>query len=459
LRQAVSQMTDGYLVQSLGQAALGVAGSAGTGRRAAVSWLRELDAVLARQQTTLLPWGNPASASLADAGLPGVVEAAVSSSQRYAAANSLTQTVVDWQDNGSTDRKGLAVSRVAGATIHVVSENSLPGLSRADPTTYPPNQVSINTQPGPVTAVVTRSDVGGVRFSTRLSALRFRQALLAEATVRSLSERHHPTSVIAAPFNWDPGRIRPALDIGSAYTFRTVAPESLATLGQTLPTTYPLEVTASSRQPELSSKIFSALKRLRDNGHIYTELLTDHAQASMTFDQQLAMAGSSTWRWKPNRGLGLIRELSHQLAGQVSAVTVTGPAFVAMSSSSGRFPLTITNGLDVTVTVKIFVNPLNKALKIGPISALSLGPGQSRDIRVATSADGSGLTQVRARLSTINDRRFGHPFDFNVRATQIGVAIWIAMGVVLALLLVTAGRRIYRRARGQGFKTRAESGA
>jgi hypothetical protein len=33
------------------------------------------------------------------------------------------------------------------------------------------------------------------------------------------------------------------------------------------------------------------------------------------------------------------------------------------------------------------------------------------------------------------------------------------MGVGLAALLISAARRIYRRARGQGFKTRAESGA
>jgi len=264
--------------------------------------------------------------------------------------------------------------------------------------------------------------------------------------------------VIAAPFNWDPG-MSSLVDLAAGYRYPTVAAESLSVLAQRLPRLYQGSVQLSGMQPALSTDVLAAIKRLRDTGRVYTDLLTERRRVAMSFDQQLAESGSSVWRWQPKRGAALTHRLSRQMAGQVSQVSLTGPAFVAMSSSSGPFPLTVSNGLDVAVTVDISVDPLNRALQISPIDTLHLGPGQSRDIQVQSKADGSGLTQVRARLSTASGRPFGRPLDFNIRATQIGLAIWVAMGVGLVALFLSAGRRIYKRARGEGFQTRAKSTA
>ncbi len=458
LRQGLVAMSQGYLVQSFAQAAQGVDTRAGLGRQDAAEWLHDLATLRLRQQTTMLPWGSPATSSLAAAGVPGVVDAAVVSSQRYAAANSLTQTVADWQSGGSTTRRGLAVSRLAGAALHVLSQGSLRGLTRGGASDYPPAQVTFDTRPGPLTAIVTRSDIGGQPFASTMTALQFRQGLMAEATVRALTE-NHATSVFAAPFNWDPGELSAQADLGAGFGFRSVAPESLAELAGRIPATYSGGLPLPGSQPQLSPETISAIKRLRDTGGVYTELLTDRRRVSVTFDQQFANAGSSAWRRQPARGDAATRELARTMAEQLALVTVTGPAFVAMSSSTGQFPLTVSNDLNAAVTVRISVHPLNQALAISPLQPLHLGPGQSRDINVESTADGSGVTQVRARLSTFSNRGFGRRFDFNVRATQIGVAIWVAMGIGLAALVGTAARRLYKRARGEGFKTRGESTA
>ncbi|MBA2561134.1 MAG: hypothetical protein H0V07_14845 [Propionibacteriales bacterium] len=459
LRQAVAAMANGYVVQSLDQLAQGVDQRDGAGEEAAAVWLNDLELLRQRQHVSLLPWGNPASVSLADAGLPSVVDAAVVSTQRYASAHAFDPSVTDWPGNGSTTRRALAVSRLAGTVVHVVSQESLPGLNESDPDAYPPDHVVIDTRPGPLTAVVTRSDIGGRRFGSTLSALDFRQAMVAEATVRSLTHTRRSTSVIAAPFRWDPGDNASKVDLEAGYSYPTVAAASMSSLLERVPRPYVGPIRLFSRQPLLSTDMLAAMKRLRDYGRVYTDLLTDRREASVAFDQQLATAGSSVWRREPKRGAALTFKLSRQMADRIAKVTVTGPAFVAMSSNTGLFPLTISNGLDVAVTVKIAVHPLNRALKIGPIEPQRLDPGQSRDIEVESRANGSGLTQVRARLSTITNRSFGPPFSFNIRATQIGLAIWIALGVGLAGLLISAGRRIYKRARGEGFKTRAESTA
>jgi hypothetical protein len=459
LRQAVKDMSTGYVVRSVIQQEQGADGRPGAGQQNAAAWLAELGQVEGSQHVTWLPWANPAVSSLAAAGMRGIVTAAVVSSSSYGAGTSVGSSVVDWQENGSTTRRALAVARLAGVGTHIISQQSLPSLVLGQPSGYPPFQVTLRTRPGPVTAVVARGDVGGQPFDATLSALQFRQALLAEATVRALSGDVRPTSVFAAPFNWDPGPLSSRAHLPAAYRYPTVAVASVADLGHRRSPPYTGPVRLVHGRPRLGAQTLDAIRRLRHSGRVYGDLLAGHGPDSTAFDQQLASAASAAWSTETVRGTAVTRELARQISSQVARVTVTGPAFVAMSSNSGRFPLTVTNGLDVPVTVKVSLHPLNHALNITPLQPLRLAPGQLLDVEVTTRADGTGLTQVRARLSTLSNRAFGHPLYFNVRATQIGVAIWIAMAAGLATLFISAGRRIYVRARGRGFETRGKSSA
>lgn len=458
LRQAAKDMSTGYEVRSLAQEAQGDAGRPGSGQQDAAAWLEELVNLRSVQHVTSLPWGNPATSSLAAAHMRGVVSAAVKASQRYSATGSFNSTIVDWQSNGSASRRGLAVARLAGTSVHVVSQDSLPDLPLNRPSGYPPAVVAVRTRPGPVTTVVARSDVGGQPFVASLSALQFRQSLLAEATVRSLSGDHRP-SVFAAPFDWDPGALASQSDLAAGYGYATVGVVSLSDLIQRAARPYSGRLRLRHGQPSLSAPTFAAIRRLRHNGRVYEDLLNNETAVTTVFDRQLAGAGSAAWSSQTVGSTAVTRELARQISARVALVTVTGPAFVTMSSDSGRFPLTVSNGLDVPVTVKVAVDPLNRALKITPLQTLHLAPGQLLDVNVQSTADGTGLTQVRARLSTLSNRSFGKPFTFNVRVTQIGVAIWIAIGIGVGVLFISAGRRLYARARGRGFKTRGESSA
>jgi hypothetical protein len=459
LRQAAKDMSTGYDVQTVAERAQGVGGRRGAGQQDAAAWLAELGSLGRSQHITWLPWANPAVSSLADAGMRGIVTAAVVATSAYAAPAPLASAVTDWQQNGSSTRRGLAVTRLAGVSTHIVSQQSLPGLVLNSPSGYPPPEVTVTTRPGPVTAVVTRADIGGRPFDASLTSLEFRQALLAEATVRALSGDSRPTSVFAAPFKWDPGDLSSAANLAAGFGYPTVAVTSLADLVSRHSPAYSGHVRLVHGRPRLTVRTLDAIRRLRHSGRVYSALLTGHDVVSTSFDQQLASAGSAAWSTASIRGTAVTRELAREISDKVSKVTVTGPAFVAMSSNTGRFPLTVSNGLDVPVTVKVVLNPLNHALNIGPLQPLHLAPGQLLDVDVTGRADGTGLTQVRARLSTLSNRQFGRPVYFNIRATQIGVAIWVAMGLGLATLFISAGRRIYVRARGRGFKTRGSSSA
>jgi hypothetical protein len=455
---ALRAMSDGYEVIRLSEGP-NPTPTEGEGAAAAAAWLEDFQTVQGIQNIDYLPWGNTNTSGLASLGMRGVADAAFGASIHFATDEGFNAPVVDWQNNGASTRRGLSVAGRSGAALHVVSQDTLTKLQLVDG--YPPALASVRTRNLPVTTTVSRSDVAGEPFTAATTALELRQALLSEAMVRALSATAGPVSVVAAPFRWNPGFVSSNLALDSAYGSNLINPLSLSSLNlpPTVPTEYrgPVEVTIA--RPDVSSGLDSAIRRLRDAGRVYTTLLTDGRDATTAFDQQLAAAGSSAWLWQPKRGEALTRRTARSMDAQIDKVTVTGPEFVALSSEAGRFPLTVSNGLDLSVTVNVSVVPRNPALQIKPIDPIVLDPGQNRVIEVETKAEGSGVTSVRARLATSDHREFGAPWEFDIRATRIGLAIWILLGVLIAALFSGAAIRIVRRVRGGGFRPRGQQPA
>ncbi|MGI8435119.1 MAG: DUF6049 family protein [Nocardioidaceae bacterium] len=457
--QALEDMTQGYRVQTLQELADGQPAARGSGQRDATGWLDDFHSLQSRQQVLLMPWGDPDTAALAQANLRGVVDAAVAASQRYAFDHQISGTVVDWQSYGDTTRLALSVARSAGASVHVVSQRTLVHLV-PDEQGYAPSAVTVPTQHGPLTTTVSRADVAGVELTATLTSLDFRQALMAETCVRALrsTDQGRTTLLVTTASHWDPGPVTPETAPTLAYQQPDVASGSLVSVAGRAAATYRGSVEVPTHLPGLETGLLDGVKALREAGRVYTDLLTDGRQASVDFDQQLATAGSSVWRWQPKRGEALTRQAARSLNQQVGLVTVTGPEFVAMSSDSGKFPLTVTNGLAVPVTVRLDVRPVNPALHIVAPDELQLQPSQQLDVDIESRADGSGVTAVRARLQTTTQRSFGRPWGFDVRATQIGLAVWILMAVLGTLLFTQSAVRIVRRIRTGNFRPRGESG-
>lgn len=222
------------------------------------------------------------------------------------------------------------------------------------------------------------------------------------------------------------------------------------------PTSYDGRVVRPEGAPTLSDDQLRGIRRLRRASHIYVSILADPDGVQENLGRQYALAGSAAWEVAQARGRALTTRSVRLLNEELRQVTVAVPSFVALSSGSGPFPVTVANGLDVPVTVRLSVVPRNPALQIDPIDPLSLEPGQQRDVQVRAHADGSGLTPVRVQLATPDDRRFGPPSEIDVRATQIGLAIWIIMGIGLVVLVGAAAIRIIRRLRTPGALTPRE---
>jgi hypothetical protein len=279
---------------------------------------------------------------------------------------------------------------------------------------------------------------------------------MAESVVQSLNERSAPT-VVALPFSWDPGAAAHAAELADGLSISTYAPTTVSAVLQERPVAYDGRVTPGPGAPGFTSQQIDLVRSLRYQSRVVTDIVSDPEAAAPGLDRQLALSGSSSWVDRAGMGKVLTGREVRLRKQELARVTVVAPTFVTLSSGSGPFPVTVTNGLDVPITVSLSVIPRNPALVIDPVGELALEPGQSRDVQVEAHSEGSGLTVVRIRLSTIDGRRFGEPWELDVRATQIGLAIWIVMGVGLVILVGAAIFRIVRRIRSPGaFSPREE---
>ncbi|MGA9345351.1 MAG: DUF6049 family protein, partial [Nocardioidaceae bacterium] len=458
LRQAIADMAGGYRVRSLAQVSAGEVGVTGAGQADAKRWLTELDSALRTQDLLFMPWGSPDASALGAHALPGVVDAAVRASQRYAAQQRITATVASWPYAGASTRRGLAIASRAGMPLRFISQRSLTTLRGEPRPSYPPTQVLVPTAVGQVTALVTRTDIAGTRIGPELGGPQLLRDIVAEATVRSLDKETAAISVVAVPFGWDPGVATTSSELAKAYGFPTVVPETASSAAQQSAVPYTGSVAMPTAISPLPTELLSAIKQLRDKGRIFTDLVSDQNSAVPRFDQILAASGTSLWRDDLPARVAVTERATQESVKSADKVTVTGPTFVALSSASGRFPLTVTNGLSVPVTVEVVVRAENPAVTVDAIAPLTLEPGQRRDIEATARSDGSGLTGVKVRLTTTTHRPVGQPWTFDVRSTQIGVAIWVVMGVGAAILFGAAGRRIVQRVRGGRLTPRGDAG-
>lgn len=456
LRRAVTDMATGYSVRTIEEAEAGDPGHSGQGEQEAQRWLDDLDEAVKRQDLLFMPWGGPDASALGSSKMPGVVNSAVRASLRYASDQRITTTVASWPYNGAATRRGLAVAAIAGAPVRIVAQRSLVNLRGQPDGSYPPSQVLLATAAGPITALVTRTDVAGDVISPSLSGEQLLQDIVAEATVRAVDKEPAATSVIAVPFGWDPGNAIRKKDIAQAYNFPTVAPTTVAAAAQEQAVRYAGLIRMPRIVAGLPESVLDSIAQLRNKGRVYTELLTDQDQAVRRFDQTLAASGTSLWRNDSGTRAIVNDRAAEQASKRTSQVRVIGPTFLALSSGSGQFPLTVTNNLPDPVTVQVMVRADNPAVKVDPIDELSLEPGQRRDIEATARTDGSGLTTLRIQLTTTSERPVGRPFNFDIRSTQIGLAIWIVMGVGATILFGAAARRIYLRVRSGDLHTREE---
>jgi hypothetical protein len=180
-----------------------------------------------------------------------------------------------------------------------------------------------------------------------------------------------------------------------------------------------------------------------------TELLANSGEVQSSYDRMTSLDLSVNWRNQAATVAQLIARQTAHARGSLAHLGVQSAQSVTLSSSNGRFPVTVSNGLDRAVTVALSASPADPALELTVPKPVTIEAGEKVQLQVQARSDRVGLTTVSVRLQTSDGRSFGITHQLSVRTTQYGVVGWVIVGCGFAVLFGTAIRRIVRRIRSR----------
>ena len=322
--------------------------------------------------------------------------------------------------------------------------------------------VQVPTEFGTLPVVVADPALaaGGPAPGDQQSALQVLQRLLAETALISADAeaagRRAVSATFVAPSHWDPGADWPATDIFTGLDVSWLDPVGLDEL---LDEARPYDDRIGVESPAepvpdelLPDALTSAAARLHRRAELLGQLVGGDTSLGDWYDAGVALGVSAAG----TRDLAVRQRVTERAATSVQrtlrGVALSGPEFVTLSSSRGRFPLTVSNQLDWSVTVSVSVEtvPGNVAssTRFESGTRLTIQSGDQDTVTVETRVGEVGVTSAEAYVVTQTGRRVGVPLTFSMRTSVVGTVIWVIMGAASALLVFAVARRLWRRSRG-----------
>jgi hypothetical protein len=420
------------------------------GSAEALAWLERARGLLATHDTLMLPYADPDVAALTHNKLTDNFGAALQESTAAAGRFETSGTTITWPGSGYADNATLETIAGADGSNVLLSRSALPGL-KADGTN--PTAALVTPSKG-LTALVYDPALTAAQPGVADNPVFMQQRFLAETSLLALlgaSPGGQRRVVAALPRDWNPtGRESALFDtVESMPWLRTVSANAVlsgAPSAYGRPAAYP----ASQRKAELSKQSIDKLRTLAQTNAIYLDILTDGAERRGELQLSFARATSTAWRSDPKRGGSLIDALDENVSSQIKRIRLVKPQLVTMSSDSGRFPLTVSNGnRDLTVQVALEIKPQRPVLTIEPTDPVEIVPLRRQTIRVTAEANSSdpGATLVQARVVTPNGTPITGWQTFTVRVEGYGQIGWVVIGIGLGMLCLATVLRIFRRIR------------
>ena len=128
---------------------------------------------------------------------------------------------------------------------------------------------------------------------------------------------------------------------------------------------------------------------------------------------------------------------------------------VTLGGLKGTVPVSISNGLNYAVNVKLQADPSGGITVRGPPHVVTVPPGQQDIVKISVAATTVGSTVLRLRLLTPQGAPFSAAATVTIQATHYGTLALVIMAAALGVLVLTAVTRGFRR-RGGGRGARKD---
>jgi len=441
---------------------------AGTGRKIVKDWLNAFDESRHRNPVVLLPYGDPNIASLVSAGgsLNPIVTDSRSASEGFPLGPPSTGDPSGiWLEGGAVTTKNLITGSTgfAGARtddVNIVTSSSWSAKER--PNLLPSPVYNVLTPAGPpksVRVLIANSALleGGPDPATAGDPLQVQQRFAAETALIAGSGAGPATVVVAPPRGWD-NETQATTAVVRAMSAPWITPIGINQVVNTAPPA----TKAPAVPAEAAGLPAEQLDRIKSlSGAITTYKSLLHSTSDDTppnLKQGLLRSASSGWTGFPDQAQGFVAYQQTAIAAVLNKVRLVSNNTkgkqgikVNLSGSKGSFPLTVENGLDVTIRIGLEVSSTGNRndLKIAKLKTLVLSAGQKGTFNVKASAEQNGLINANAQLISAGEAPVGSSQPIVIQAAQYGSVGWILVGAAVALLFGTSIVRIYRRIRSE----------
>ena len=339
---------------------------------------------------------------------------------------------------------------VPGAATPVLTGGAPQGLAADAGSAVPPR----GARPS-IMLVDSSASSGGPGPTPRFDALAIRQRIVSEAAVHALSPDRGQPLIVSTPDLWNPGpdwrtsNFFDGLDL--SWLQHVDVPTVLAGAGTPAgqaPTAEKLVYPHALRAAELPQANLQATRELVRTGQVLAGLLTDNDSVDTALAKSGMLASSVRARQRPRVAQDRATSAARRVRTLMQRVRIDGPSFVTMSSQEGTFAVTLVNGLRQPITVGVEADTGSPDLSITSPDPVTLaGRASGRRCGCTPRARDIGVHSVRLLPTNAKGVPVAAGTRFSVRSSQVGLVIWIIMGVGAGVLLVASAIRIVRRVR------------
>lgn len=330
--------------------------------------------------------------------------------------------------------------RGAGDSPVIVTSDALPDWDRRQGSI-----VQYATPNGPMPLLVT--DVLDAGVPGQDSVVTLRQRILGEAALATLQREIDPKSradaITMVDPRWNPGTQWAAGRLTAAFDAPYTSATSLESMLTRPLTTYSGKVAVATDRP-LSRDQLEAAADIVARGSALSSVIPQSDAVDDALAQDVASVLGIRWRTDSGTGTAIAKKLARQAGAELGKIKIKAPSSVTLSSSKGRFPITIRNDTDETIRVGVSFDSSNPALSVPDVKPVDIGAGERRTLTVDIDLGRQNTTSLTARLTSTDGKAIGKPDTFNVRSSKIGVVLWVAMGLAALLVLAALVRRFSR---------------
>lgn len=405
---------------------------------AAEAWLDRFEALVGGRPVLTLPYGDlDVSAAVRNA--PERLDQAVARSNDV-----MTVLNLPWQPavapvDGHLSPEALA--RVPSGTVVLLEDTAFAPVPPSSPTSV------VRLLGHEVVVTSSGAQAGGPAPTPSNDPLALRQRLLSEAALR-LGVGDTAPLVVTLPTVWrgedaeqffaeldQPWLDVVPLDQVAARTATDVLDSSLA---------YP----ETDIEDELSSTSFAAADRATDVATTLEEVLTLQTTVEAQVRDEVMVTLSDQHRARPGPAIAASGRTEDALREELGKIRVEAPTAVTLSSDNGPLGLTLVNGLDQPVTVKV-VATTDGQLTLTGDGVRELAPQARSVIRFEASTQQAGIHQVRLAVATVDGVPLGSVDELPIRAARVSALIWIVMAAGALVLFGMIGYRLPRQIRAR----------